>query len=82
MKKGLSILFEVDLTVVFSGFQCFFFFSPFNGFQSFFVVLTCFNRCFKWFLKVIQTITPYIEREDFDPAAIKKAGSPCLNLRE
>ncbi len=23
-------------------------------------------------LQVIQTITPYIEREDFDPAAIKK----------
>eukprot|EP00928_Gymnodinium_smaydae_P009061 TRINITY_DN13347_c0_g3_i1.p1 TRINITY_DN13347_c0_g3~~TRINITY_DN13347_c0_g3_i1.p1 ORF type:complete len:4331 (+),score=1052.12 TRINITY_DN13347_c0_g3_i1:55-13047(+) len=27
--------------------------------------------------KVIQTITPYIEREDFDPAAIKKASIAC-----
>eukprot|EP00929_Paragymnodinium_shiwhaense_P087552 TRINITY_DN476_c0_g8_i1.p1 TRINITY_DN476_c0_g8~~TRINITY_DN476_c0_g8_i1.p1 ORF type:complete len:2571 (-),score=771.76 TRINITY_DN476_c0_g8_i1:261-7973(-) len=27
--------------------------------------------------KVIQTITPYMEREDFDPAAIKKASIAC-----
>merc|ERR1719174_2907511 len=27
--------------------------------------------------KVIQTITPYIDREDFDPAAIKKASVAC-----
>jgi len=27
--------------------------------------------------KVIQVITPYIEREDFDPAAIKKASVAC-----
>lgn len=30
--------------------------------------------------KVIQTITPYIEREDFDPAAIKKASVACEAL--
>merc|ERR1719420_1317036 len=27
--------------------------------------------------KVIQQITPYIDREDFDPAAIKKASVAC-----
>merc|ERR1719188_1720029 len=27
--------------------------------------------------KVVQTITPYMEREDFDPAAIKKASIAC-----
>ena len=31
--------------------------------------------------KVIQTIGPYIDREDFDPAAIKKAGN-CLAGQE
>lgn len=31
----------------------------------------CMNGC-GVLLQVIQTITPYIEREDFDPAAIKK----------
>jgi len=30
--------------------------------------------------KVIQTITPYMEREDFDPAAIKKASIACEAL--
>ncbi|CAJ1398655.1 unnamed protein product [Effrenium voratum] len=30
--------------------------------------------------KVIQTITPYMEREDFDPAAIKKASVACEAL--
>ena len=30
--------------------------------------------------QVIQTITPYIEREDFDPAAIKKASVACEAL--